>query len=231
MKIGQIALDDNFMLSTYAQLFLNTAFGDMPSRAATSNEPVCPLAAPGLYFYSKPGDDWFIRAAIYTSDARNDVVDNNGLGWKLDGDAGFSIILWNPASKPCYFVCPPRIRSASFTTRPILTNSVAAEQSRATNIYAVTDQVLWLVKHRKPLLGVFVRVGVNPLADRTGVALPYNRFTDASVRASANDGRKISEQEVVLEITYQAILTPWFTLQPDIQFVLDPAFSRRDAYV
>ena len=32
--------------------------------------------------------------------------------------------------------------------------------------------------------------------------------------------------ETVLEFTYQAVLTPWFTLQPDAQVVFNPANAR-----
>jgi len=32
-------------------------------------------------------------------------------------------------------------------------------------------------------------------------------------------------------VTYEVVVTPWLSLQPDFQFIFDPVVSQRDAYV
>lgn len=250
-KIGQIALDDDFQLSEYAGLFLNTAFGDMPSRASASNAPAYPLAAPGLYIYAKPGKEWFLRGGLYTSDAGEDIVSNTGFDWRIGGAAGYSIIL-ELGIEGTLFGLPATYKIGGLYNTAQLDKLGTSETVNGNvDIYVVADQALWVDEKKKPILAAFVRVGTNPLKDRTevglhagtglnyfgpfgraddaaGIALSYNRFSHAFVQAA--DGQ-VSKQETILELTYQAVLTPWLTLQPDLQFIFDPVFSRRNAYV
>ena len=67
--------------------------------------------------------------------------------------------------------------------------------------------------------------------DAAGIAVSYNRFTNAFVQGALAADEKVSKHEPILELTYQAVLTPWLTLQPDLQFIFDSMFSRRNAYV
>lgn len=41
----------------------------------------------------------------------------------------------------------------------------------------------------------------------------------------------VTHQEVIIELTYQAPISQFLTLQPDLQLVLDANQSRRDAVV
>jgi hypothetical protein len=70
LKLGQIAADDDFMLSSYNGLFVNSALGAMPSQVSHSLAsplgfsppfPSLPLAAPGLFIAVRPEEYlyWF----------------------------------------------------------------------------------------------------------------------------------------------------------------------------
>jgi len=254
-KIGQLNLDADFEVSDYAELFLNNSFGDMPSRAAASNAPVYPLAAPGLYFQAKPWKEWVVRTGVYTSDAGEDIVSNIGFDWTISGPAGFSILL-EVALKRNFFGLPGTYKLGGMYSTAKLEQLGSSNTVKGNvDLYVVADQALLLDEKNTPLLGAFVRVGTNPLKDRTqiglhagaglnwfgpisgrskdtlGIAVSYNRFTESFIQSSLTDDQKVSKQETILEITYQAVLTPWLTLQPDIQFVFDPVLSRRNAYV
>ena len=58
--------------------------------------------------------------------------------------------------------------------------------------------------------------------DQLGLALAIARnggpFKDA-LRAA---GARVFDQEIIIELTYHAQVTPWLALQPDIQYVVDP---------
>ncbi len=82
--------------------------------------------------------------------------------------------------------------------------------------------------------------------DTAGIAVGFSRV-GSNARGLDQDTRfftgnallPIRGQEVVLEVTYQAQLTPWFSLQPDFQYVFNPSGGvlnadgsrRRDAVV
>src|SRR5262249_17268963 len=90
IKLGQIAADTDFMVSRYGGVFLNAAFGDLASQNLNIDAPVYPLAAPGIYGSAHPCD-WFTgRCGAYTGDAGDDLAGNNGFGWKLGNNAGYT---------------------------------------------------------------------------------------------------------------------------------------------
>ena len=55
----------------------------------------------------------------------------------------------------------------------------------------------------------------------------YTGFSPDYTRSAFNpNGPGVTTAgETVLEFTYQAVLTPWFTLQPDAQVVFNPAYA------
>jgi len=59
--------------------------------------------------------------------------------------------------------------------------------------------------------GDVVAVGVQ----RTGVG---QRFSEAQEKL----GMPAFTQETAIELTYKAAMTPWWTLQPDIQYLVNP---------
>lgn len=68
--------------------------------------------------------------------------------------------------------------------------------------------------------------------DTLGFAIAYAPVSD-NLRALDRDTRTLGGQaaypvrdhEMVFELSYQAILTPWWTVQPDIQYILHPGGS------
>jgi porin len=118
--------------------------------------------------------------------------------------------------------------------------------------YLILDQALWRVPGSTDRgLNGFVRFAINPsdrnlvswyldaglvftgpLAvrpkDSIGVAFGFARISgaargydrDAIALAAATD--PVRDYEGVLELTYQAQITPWWTVQPDLQYVFHP---------
>lgn len=120
------------------------------------------------------------------------------------------------------------------------------------SLYAVADQMVWRVPGSKDEgLGVFAKLmgapgdrnlvnffanagatykGLIPgrADDTVGIAVAYARIGDSATRY---DTSKITytgglypvrRNESVLELTYQAQITPWWSVQPDFQYVFNP---------
>ena len=64
--------------------------------------------------------------------------------------------------------------------------------------------------------------GVIPTRDHDvlGVAVAYGHLSD---NPQDNEGNSNPGYEIVLEATYQIELTPWLSLQPDLQYVIHPS--------
>lgn len=250
MVVGQIGADSDFMLSRYAGLFVNAAFGDLPTENENTGVPVYPLAAPGLVLRAKTAA-WTAKLGLYTADAGLDVASNHGFDWGLGNQAGYAMflelqLLGAPAGLPS---------SAIFGGYYIAGNQPTFDGGTAYgnyDTYVMLDQALLLDEHGKPRLGAFARFSISPQQDRNriyyytdaglnffgpirgrpadalGLAFGTSRLTDDFRRTSPS---LLPAGEGIAELTYQILATPWLTLQPDFQAVIDPTFGNRTAYV
>lgn len=69
--------------------------------------------------------------------------------------------------------------------------------------------------------------------DVIGIALGYGQLTNGAKDVLASSGETHPDYEIVLEFTYQANLTPWLSVQPDLQYIAHPGGTRTlgDAWV
>jgi porin len=114
-------------------------------------------------------------------------------------------------------------------------------------IYGVIDQALWRPPGSENGLNMFVRTGLTP-DDRnlvswyidgglgyTGIipgrpddvltiGAAYGHISDDAARADRAAGPPTPERdhEAVIELDYKVAVTPWCTLQPDLQYVIHP---------
>lgn len=80
-------------------------------------------------------------------------------------------------------------------------------------------------------INVFVDAGITYKgafqreSDTMGLGIGWARISNAARagdRASATPGSPIRSGEFVLEASYQAVVAPWWVVQPDIQYVFNP---------
>src|SRR5262249_34311458 len=121
------------------------------------------------------------------------------------------------------------------------------------SLYLLGDQMVYAGSEGGPTVTVFGGVGLSPQEDRntvhyyvqgginaTGILPPrpkdvlglgatYTGFSYDFVGAARAAGTPGTSQDVIAERTYQAAITPFLTLQPDLQYVVDANQSRRNA--
>jgi porin len=93
VKIGQQSLDQEFMTSTNALLFVNTMFGwpMVPSVDMPGGGPAYPLSAPGIRFRAHPAPELTVLAGIFNGcpatscDGDSQVINHNGTSFPLNG--------------------------------------------------------------------------------------------------------------------------------------------------
>jgi porin len=251
-KLGQIAVDTDFMVSRYGGIFMNGAFGDLPSQNLNIDAPVYPLAAPGVFVAAQPWPWVTCRFGAYTGDPGEDIAGNHGFDWKLGNNAGyalFSELAFTPETwdhPGTYFL------GGIYDTGGHDQFGTGAERSSHYQLYLMIDQALLVDSTGDPIVGAFARVATSPQSKRnvvgiyadTGlawfgpvasrpqdilaVAVSILRFTDDYERRVASSA-PVGGGETVLELTYQVAIAPWLVLQPDAQFFFNPSVSRRDA--
>jgi len=111
--------------------------------------------------------------------------------------------------------------------------SVIANSAKQTAAPSLTDKGLGiftymgLAPRNSSVINFYVDCGLNykgliPTRDNDvlGVGFAYGHLNN---NPQGNDESSNPGYEMVLEATYQIVLTPWFSLQPDLQYVLHPS--------
>jgi len=111
--------------------------------------------------------------------------------------------------------------------------SVIANSAKQTAAPSLTDKGLGifayigLAPRNSSVINFYVDGGLNykgliPTRDNDvlGVGFAYGHLND---NPQGNDGSSNPGYEMVLEATYQIMLTPWLSFQPDLQYVVQPS--------
>lgn len=144
---------------------------------------------------------------------------------------------------PRHLDTTPPSRSADTTRAGDRTNyETGNESSSRFAFYLIIDQILVGTRSENHL-AAFFRLGWSPLedrsqvyvyfdggltargfrkSDRVGLAFSHTEFGKYFVDAKAAEGTPIVDDGTTIELTYRAQLTPWFVLQPDFQYLIDP---------
>jgi porin len=244
-KIGQIALDDDFMVSETSLLFLNAGFGPMPVESGNTAAPIYALAAPGAVVRYASEVSWFVQGGVYAGDAGVAESNNQGFGWKMGGVAGWMFIAESGyrygADDACVIKLGGYYHSGGYTHF-----ADGAREDGLYSFYGVIDHQI-VRPDGCPGLNGFLRMGIAPqdeiavvsgyadagLAisgmfqenDALGLAVSWTELSDDFVRSEG--GRS---SEIVTELTYQVPIADWFLLQPDIQYIINPQGGGGDAF-
>jgi porin len=261
LEAGQIAVDSHFMLADYAGAFLNAAFGDLPLENINSDAPVYPLAAPGVYLEGRPDPALAWKFGAYTADAGFDVASNHGFGWELGNNAGYAFYSELTARSSPHGLSGDYTLGGFYIAADTTVIASGQTRYGNYGLYAMIDQTLASDARGHPKVGGFARFSVSPQKDRNlafiyadaglnlltpfpsrpndliGLAFGVLRSSGAAggpidVATTSSDERTLLPSgQGVVELTYQAAITPWLIVQPDAQLVIDPVFGGSDAVV
>jgi porin len=249
IKIGLVAADAEFFTSDTASLFVNGTFGAFTLVGANlPNPPVYPMATPAVRFLVQPIPQFYFQSGIYYGNTGAQNENKSGLDFSFNGNDGaliFSEIGWlfNQAAGDRGLVGTYKI--GSFVHTADFTDWQTGEGKGADyGVYGVLDQEIY--KHGGQSISVFTRGGGAPadvntiawyvdggfnfsgfipgrLLDTAGVALACSSFSSDFSDAQVSSGSRAFNTESVLEATYKVQISPWWTLQPDFQYIFTPS--------
>jgi porin len=168
IRAGQIAADDEFIISAGASHFSNGTFGwpTIVSADLPSGGPAYPLATPGIRVKFAQSENLLFRAALFNGDPAEPGPgdpqrrDDNGLAFRLDGgalaigEADYkSSLAFGSGDLPSTYKFGAWFHSGDFadvhldnTGRSLASptsSGVAAEHRGDCGVYGVVDQTVW----------------------------------------------------------------------------------------
>ncbi len=246
IRVGLIDLDDDFMIADSSGLFINSGFGPMPTQSLNNAAPIWPIGALGALLYAEPSENTFIQMGIYDGNIGDEEINDDGLHVKLGGVEGFLYmfetgVTSNILGREGVY----KIGGFYHSGEEFIDFNTGNTVNGNSSIYFAINQELsdsftgwWRLGYspdaEKNVVSLYTDFGINwigPFGQRSedilGIGFLHTDFSDDYVRA--NPG--VSSTESVLELTYQGVITPWFTLQPDLQIIFNPHEGEKDAIV
>jgi len=247
-KIGKQDANTDFCASDYGADFINSSFG------FPVNIPLTTYPDPGLgaALFAQPWERIGLSAGLFDGDAKGGT---SGFGTSFDGKGGALSVLqanvgWKGGPRRR---CPGTWRVGiwhhSDSVHEITRSATPTRYSSNHGAFLIIDQALFTEggKHEVPQgLGAFLQMSWAP-EDRnevscyTGGGLSYTgllpgRDLDVtglgvaravfSDRIGDLDGRS---HETAVEVFHRLQLTPWLSLQPELQFIFNPGGNGRNA--
>jgi porin len=198
LRIGQIALDDEFYISEYSAVFINSTFGcpDILAVDLPSGGPCYPFAVPGARLRVAPTTAWTFSAAVFNGDPAppgpGDPQVRNSSGTNfLIGEGGTLAVaelaysfdvkpdLPNPLSDVKFgaWYHSADFPDLRFDTMGVSLASPSSNGIPATHVgdyglYLILDKMLWQPpKATSQGLGGFLRIGCAPPGDTNEIDL------------------------------------------------------------
>ena len=284
VRIGQLAADDEFVISPTAAGLINGTFGwdSLMSANITNGGPAYPLATPGIRVKVNATDNLTALGAVFSGNpAGNDcfdepqACDRYGTRFSLAGGALLIGELQykvnqgkNAPGLPGIYKLGAWYATADYPDQHFGIDSTGAVVSLGVDptadpvqhkgdwgIYGVADQMVWRGHDRS--MNLFVRGGLAPpdrnlvsyyvdggagitglLPGRANDVLTFGvAYVKISKDAIAADEDALAvngppsfirDEEVVFELSYAAQVAPWWTVQPDLQYIVHPGGNVAD---
>lgn len=216
------------------------------------NPPIYPMAAPAIRLRLRPDPKFYFQAALFDGDSRSQSDNASGTDFPIatgDGTLFFFEAGFQPYADATN-VPVLSLKAGLFvhTKRtPTWNEQITGDPGGGAanfGFYGVAERELFQRADQK--ISTFLRGGYAP-ADRNavdwyldagfnftgfvpgrphdvaGLAVARSNFSrDYSRYENSLSGSTVHDSEIVVEGTYRAQLAPWWTLQPDLQFIITP---------
>lgn len=258
-RLGIQAVDKDFFGSEGAGFFLNSGFGAFPVIGQNLVAPIYPVSAPGLRVSWSPTESFVLRAAVFSGEVGTATSNPHGTQFDFSGRNGVGFFLEGAWKTRGVCGLPGVYKLGGFYD----SKTFADLRHTGTHHgnyggYVIGDQQLWREgpdeRAAAQGLAVFGRFAIAP-PDRSLVAYDTEAGVTYTGLFSGRDGdvlgagfiysrispdartdtgaRLPTHHEAVIELSYQAALTRYLTIQPDFQYIMNPGavHPARDAIV
>jgi len=261
LRAGNLAIDNDFFVSSSSSLYLNSMICTMitPIAINAPNTPAYPIASPGVRLQFLPTPETYVMTGVYGMDNSSNQATNNRYGTRfaLTASSGMLVMteagyLLNQEPKDKGLQGTYRIGSFVHTANYDTWGSQAQNalgagplKSGGSNfgVYGLAEQQLYA--HNAQSISVFMGGGGAPsnisfLAwsmeggfnfegfvpgrdhDVAGISFARSSVSSNLSNAAVSLGSAPLTVQTVMEATYRAQITPWWSFQPDFQYIANP---------
>ena len=260
VRMGIMAADKEFFASEGAAVLINSGFGAFPVISQDITGPVYPVSAPGVRLQWKATNTVSFRAAVFSGDVGVPTVNRHNTRFRLRARDGASLFAEAAYKLNATGEGPPgSYKLGGFFNSKTFDDLLGGEKHHGNyGVYAIVDQRMWSEgtdeEGARQGLAAFARFAVAPEdrnvitfdseagltytglvprrnSDVLGVGVVYARVSRDT--RGARGETFVKRRETVLEVSYQAPLNSWLTVQPDLQYIFNPGAVRagRDAVI
>jgi porin len=241
LRIGFSDVSGEFATADTSGYLINPSFGMAPEFAATVTA-VYPSGAFGGRVKVRPTDNTYVQIAV--TNARAGVAgEHGGADFSFrDGEAILAEGGWTGRGKVAFGYWMLTHKQDHVFKTDLAGDPV---KKRAQGAWLVAEQPLILPEDNGRSVNGFVRLGVSegqtqvfkssiqagvlvqPVFKSRPDSVASFGVADATIgsawrQASAAGGLNLARHETVYELTYADQLTPWLSLQPDLQYIVRP---------
>jgi len=252
-KVGKLDAVGEFGAQEYGSTFMNDEFAYVPNAIFGSGLPFDPAQKLGFVFEYRLADatetdGLYIKAGVFDSNNSDAYLDDhNGLSFDWTGPVAYAgeIGYRNSASgKPLFVRLGGHYNTDDFadlssTTGETIDNNYLVYlsagktlhhldnsgdryiQASFTYNYAPEDRNTY--HHQVTALARAIGPFAARPQDELGIGLVAAYLSDDFSDNRIRGGGATADAEYTIELAYKAAITPWLTLQPDLQVVLDPS--------
>jgi porin len=257
LRLGQLLADCDFFGCYHSSLFVNGTFGAFtPTGLNYPGFSSYPLATPGVRLRVQASDSLSFQLGAYSS-SEGETGDKHSIHFPVDpnNDGVLSLYEANYSAKPFGLTGTYKLGAIIHTNDSGFYRNFKTGRFHhgSFGLYGAIDQTFFCESSKDDQgLGFFARAygapgdvntvdlyvdsGLNYTglipgrnADVFGVAYGYTKISRDYSNASVAAGGSALENEGVLEVTYRAQITPWWYVQPDLQYTLDPSAAKGSA--
>ncbi|MDF1823709.1 MAG: carbohydrate porin [Verrucomicrobiales bacterium] len=245
VRVGQFGIDDDFMSSETASLFLASPFGPFNTQSANMAGPIFPLSAPGAIYNLSPNGNWYLKTGIYAGDAGAGGPRDRGFEWNFGGPSGFTLFSEAGAG---YGDGAGTLKFGGYWhSGEFYEYATDTAVDGLGAIYGIMDHCFIDGDGTTVSLDGFIRGSLSGGKDRVtattqidaglvmsdlfapsdalGVAVSHTTFGDDYLDATPG----VTGAETIIEATYRIQVNDHFAIQPDLQYIVSPHFSGRNA--
>lgn len=243
LKTGLIDLNAEFDAIETGGLFLNSSHGIAPdfSQSGENGPSIFPVTSLAMRVDYAVSERWRLRAGVFDAvpgdpdhPARNAISLNDGALWVAEADrtsvAGTRAVVgawgYTVGAERWFAQTDARDRNRgvyAFIDAPL--RSEAGDDAQGLHGFLRAGTARESVNQTGRYLGAgLVYTGLLPGrdADQLGLAVAAAFNGDTFKRARRAAGLPVDRAEVNLELSYRMPITDWLTLQPDLQYIIDP---------
>ena len=254
MRFGLYDLNSEFDTTEARSLFANSTFGVGHELGQTGhNGPsIFPSTSLALRMAFKPATDWALLVAAFDG-VPGDPEHPSQTRIRIGGDDGALLVteLQRHGPRLTKLAAGAWHYTEHFERiDDTLLGSPSPRKDASSGAYVLADLAVW----QDPLdtdrqVEAFARIGIasagvnefdgsaqlgiivrqpfgGPADESLGFAVATARTGEPYRRAQRALGTLVEDAETVIEVTYRRALFPWLTVQPDIQYILNPGADR-----